>query len=94
MQTARWYEPKSLVGCEIPTLAAVSWVNHSVSQKTLKVPHRRWPMRPFTHKMIKMKHYNKRKLTQQEKGVVKKNCEAKIPFYRHFGRTRGHVDDF
>jgi hypothetical protein len=36
-------------------------------KRILKVSHRRWPMRLFTHEMIKMKHTNIIKLTEEEK---------------------------
>jgi hypothetical protein len=42
--------------------------------------------------MIKVKHYNKIKLTEEEKGMVQKSSEAKIPLYRHFGRTSGQSE--
>jgi hypothetical protein len=38
MQTARWYEPKSLAGCEIPTLAAVSSKKIEYPKKDIKSP--------------------------------------------------------
>jgi hypothetical protein len=39
----------------------------------------------------KMKHTNKLKLTEEEKGKVQNFSEAKVPLYRHFGRTSGQL---
>ena len=83
---------KILRGVKYPLLQQCHRLFIANPKKKLKVPHRWWPMQSFTHKMIKMKHSNKIKLTEQKKGKVQEISEAKIPLYRHFGRTSGQSE--
>jgi hypothetical protein len=91
MQTARWYEPKSLAGCEIPTLAAVSSKKIEYPKKDIKSPSSTVAYAAIYSRNEKMKHTNKLKLTEEEKGKVQNFSEAKVPLYRHFGRTSGQL---